>query len=106
VAGQPFFKEFAVRCPHPVSFVNQALLEEYGIVGGYDLGQDYPQLANYMLLCVTEMNTRTEIEELAEALGEIAGMDPEEYGAEDVGQVERDEDADDEIDTAPEVSHA
>ena len=80
VADRPFFKEFVVRCPHPVAFVNQVLLEEYAILGGYDLGQDYPELAGHMLLCVTEMNTRPEIEELAEALQEIAGMKPEDYG--------------------------
>jgi glycine dehydrogenase subunit 1 len=103
---RPFFKEFVLRCPHPVPFVNQVLLEEYGIVGGYDLGQDYPQLANHMLLCVTEMNTRTEIEELAEALGEIAHLDPEEYGAEDVAEAAGNRDGDDEVRHAPEVSHA
>lgn len=80
VSGGPFFKEFVVRCPHPIAFINQVLLEEHGIVGGYDLGQDYPELSGHMLVCVTEMNTRAEIEELAEALGEITGLDPEEYG--------------------------
>jgi glycine dehydrogenase subunit 1 len=76
----PFFKEFVVRCPHPVGFINHVLLTEYGIVGGYDLGQDYPRLADHILLCVTEMNTRAEIEELAEALQEIAELDPTDYG--------------------------
>jgi glycine dehydrogenase subunit 1 len=80
VSTAPFFKEFVVRCPHPVAFINQVLLEEHGIVGGYDLGQDYPALSGHMLLCATEMNTRVEIEELAEALSEIAGLNPEEYG--------------------------
>ena len=37
-----------------------------------------------MLLCVTEMNTRAEIDELAEALAEIAGLDPAEYGVDDL----------------------
>jgi len=107
-AGAPFFKEFALRCPHPVSFVNQVLLDEYGIVGGYDLGQDYPQLANHMLLCVTEMNTRFEIEELAEALAEIAGLDPAEYGADDVESADGGDnnDASSSVSHAREVSHA
>jgi glycine dehydrogenase subunit 1 len=77
LSGRPFFKEFVVRCPRPVSLINQALLEDYGILGGYDLGQDYPELSSHMLLCVTEMNTREEIEELAEALAEIAGRPQE-----------------------------
>ncbi len=35
-----------------------------------------------MLLCVTEMNSRWEIEDLAQALSEIAALDPEQYGFE------------------------
>jgi glycine dehydrogenase subunit 1 len=73
-----FFKEFVVRCPAPVAEINAALLDEWGIVGGYDLGQDYPALKDHMLLCVTEMLTRADIEDLAEALAEIAGDKSEE----------------------------
>jgi len=68
----PFFKEFVVRCPRPVAEINAALSERYGIVGGYDLGADYPQFKDHMLLCVTEMNTREDIEGLVTALKEIA----------------------------------
>ncbi len=68
----PFFKEFVVKCPAPVSKVNDYLIDEWGILGGYDLSQDYPQMENAMLLCVTEMNTREEIDALIEALQEIA----------------------------------
>jgi glycine dehydrogenase subunit 1 len=75
VSDGPFFKEFVVRCPKPVAAINQMLLDEYGIVGGYDLGCDYPALKDHTLLCVTEMNSRAEIEALAEALEEIANMD-------------------------------
>ena len=78
VSTGPFFKEFVVKCPMPVAEVNEALLDEWGIVGGYDLGQDYPALRDHMLLCVTEMVSRAEIEELAEALAEIAGTGDEE----------------------------
>jgi glycine cleavage system P protein (glycine dehydrogenase) subunit 1 len=68
----PFFKEFVVRCPRPVSEINELLLDEYGIVGGYDLGREYPTLTDHMLVCVTEMNTREEIEALVEGLDEIS----------------------------------
>ena len=78
VSTGPFFKEFVVRCPAPVAEINAALLDEWGIVGGYDLGQDYPALKDHMLLCVTEMLTRADIEDLAEALAEIAGDESEE----------------------------
>src|SRR5262245_46671153 len=66
----PFFKEFVVRCPHPIAEINAALRER-GIIGGYDLSQDYPGHENSMLLCVTEMNSRAEIDALVEALGSI-----------------------------------
>jgi glycine dehydrogenase subunit 1 len=78
VSTGPFFKEFVVRCPAPVAEINAALLDEWGIVGGYDLGQDYPALKDHMLLCVTEVLTRAEIDDLAEALAEIAGDESEE----------------------------
>ena len=66
----PFFKEFVVRCPRPVAAVNAALRER-AIVGGYDLSADHPHLGNAMLLCVTEMNSRREIDALVEALGGV-----------------------------------
>ncbi len=68
--GKPFFKEFVVQCPKPVQEINNYLLEEWGVIGGYDLGKDYPDLENHMLLCVTEMNPRQEIDLLVEALEE------------------------------------
>jgi glycine dehydrogenase subunit 1 len=67
----PFFKEFVVQCPLPVAEINRLLLDEYGILGGYDLGNDYPELKDHMLVCVTEMNSRADIEALAEALAEV-----------------------------------
>jgi glycine dehydrogenase subunit 1 len=66
----PFFKEFAVVCPRPVADINAALRER-GIVGGYDLSGDYPHLGQAMLLCVTEMNSRGEIDALVETLGKL-----------------------------------
>jgi len=72
IDDRPFFKEFAVRCPRPIKEINDYLLDEWGIIGGYDLGRDYPHLEDHMLLCVTEMNPREEIDLLVEALGEVA----------------------------------
>jgi glycine dehydrogenase subunit 1 len=63
----PFFKEFAVACPRPVAELNDALAAQ-GIVGGYDLSRDYPQHGNAMLLAVTEMNSRADIDALVAAL--------------------------------------
>jgi glycine dehydrogenase subunit 1 len=67
----PFFNEFVIRCPKSVSEINSKLLEE-GILGGYDLGQDYPGLANHMLLAVTEMNSREDIDYLVDVLAEVS----------------------------------
>ena len=50
--------------------INELLLEK-GILGGYDLEPDYPQAKNQMLVCVTEMNTRQQIDRLVEALKAI-----------------------------------
>jgi glycine dehydrogenase subunit 1 len=59
-----FFKEFVVRCPRPPAEVNRALLER-GTIGGLDVSDQTP---NGLLLCVTEMNTRAEIDALVEGL--------------------------------------
>jgi glycine dehydrogenase subunit 1 len=65
---KPFFKEFVVKLNQSVSEVNDFLLDQFDIVGGYDLGQDYPHLKNHMLIAVTETNTRQEIDDLVEGL--------------------------------------
>jgi glycine dehydrogenase subunit 1 len=67
----PFFKEFIVTCPRPVHEINTALLEDYHIIGGYDLGKDYPDRTGQMLIAVTETNPKSEIDDLVEALREI-----------------------------------
>jgi glycine dehydrogenase subunit 1 len=67
----PFFHEFVLRCPAPVEEINAHLLE-HDILGGYDLGQDYPGMGNHMMIAVTEMNSAEEIDELAEVLAEVS----------------------------------
>jgi glycine dehydrogenase subunit 1 len=68
---RPFFNEFVVECPESVKEINDFLLDEHDIIGGYDLGHDYPALKNHMLVCCTETNTREEIDALIEALAEV-----------------------------------
>ncbi|MGQ9887121.1 MAG: aminomethyl-transferring glycine dehydrogenase subunit GcvPA [Aggregatilineales bacterium] len=68
---KPFFNEFVVKCPRPVREINARLLDQ-GIIGGLDLSADYPHLNNHMLLCVTEVNTRAEIDALVSVLEEAA----------------------------------
>ena len=64
-----FFQEFVVECPGDPSKINEKLLD-HGIIGGADISAQVP---NGMLVCVTEMNTRDEIDILAAALTEIGG---------------------------------
>ena len=73
---KPFFNEFVVKCPKSVATVNAYLLDEHGIIGGYDLGQDYPHLKNHMLVAVTEMNTKEQIDDLAAALEHLSPKPP------------------------------
>jgi len=70
--SQAFFKEFAVRLPRPSADVNRHLRQRHGIVGGYDLGRDYPHLQAHMLIAVTEVNTRESIDRLVRALAEVS----------------------------------
>lgn len=70
--GKPFFKESVVKMPKPIDAVNEFLLEEFDIIGGYDLGQDYPHLKNHMLIAVTETNNKQEIDDLVTGLKEAA----------------------------------
>jgi glycine dehydrogenase subunit 1 len=45
---------------------------EYDILGGHDLGQDFAELKDHMLLAVTEMNSKEEIDDLVDILQEVA----------------------------------
>ena len=68
---EPFFNEFAVRCPRPAEETNDFLLDQ-GILGGYSLGRDYPGFEKVMLLAVTEMNSKEDIDTLVDVLAEVS----------------------------------
>ena len=61
-----FFQEFVVSCPENPSEVNRRLMDR-NILGGLDVSDRFE---NGMLLCVTEMNSREDIDALVEALSE------------------------------------
>ena len=63
-----FFKEFTVRCPLAPAEINRRLLER-GIVGGLDISDQVP---SGMLIAVTEMNSREDIDALVDALAEVS----------------------------------
>lgn len=69
---KPFFNEFVVQCPGPVPAINAYLrsgrVRDTQILGGYDLSEDYPELGDAMLVAVTEMNSKAEIDLFVEAL--------------------------------------
>ena len=67
---EPFFHEFVLQTPKPAGEVNHYLLD-HGILGGYDLGADYPDMKNHLLVAVTEMNSKDEIDTLVEVLKEM-----------------------------------
>ena len=67
VINTEFFNEFVVECPRPVAEINHALYHDK-MIGGYDLSNDYPHIKNGMLIAVTEMNTREQIDALVKAL--------------------------------------
>lgn len=68
---KPFFNEFTVRCPKSAAEINADLLD-YDILAGFELGSAYSGLDNYLLIAVTEMNSREEIDLLVSALQEVS----------------------------------
>jgi glycine dehydrogenase subunit 1 len=64
---KPFFKEFALTSDIEPEKVNAELRKE-NIIGGYDLGKEYPQLKNSILYAVTEKRTKEEIDKLTSVM--------------------------------------
>lgn len=68
----PFFHEAVLQLDRPVAAV-LAELSAQGILGGYDLTADYPELGNALLVCATETRSATDIGKYAAALTKIFG---------------------------------
>ncbi len=64
----PFFKEFVVQLDGSVADKNKELFAQK-MIGGLDLGKFYPELANCMLVCVTENRTKAEIDAFVAGMG-------------------------------------
>ena len=63
-----FFNEFVVKLEGKTpEEANKALLKKK-IIGGLPLGRFYPELADSMLLCATEMSRRADMDAVAEVL--------------------------------------
>lgn len=68
----PRFNEFVVRAPLDASDLLSRLGKEKGIEGGIPLWRFFPDWPNDFLVCVTEINTRAEIDALVEGLSEVS----------------------------------
>lgn len=68
----PFFNEFVVRAPAVVARWRE-LGEEHGVVAGLPLGPWFPELADSVLLCATEVHGAKEIDRLTEVVSACTG---------------------------------
>ncbi|EJD5714359.1 aminomethyl-transferring glycine dehydrogenase subunit GcvPA [Staphylococcus pseudintermedius] len=66
------YNEFVVRFDRSIAEVNRALLDE-GIIGGFDLSVVDDTFENRMLVAVTELRTKEEIDTFVQKAGEING---------------------------------
>jgi glycine dehydrogenase subunit 1 len=66
--SKPFFKEFIVQLPRPVRVVNEILLNDFGIIGGFDLGEVFEDQSCHALIAVTETVTKSDIDRLVDGL--------------------------------------
>jgi glycine dehydrogenase subunit 1 len=67
----PFFNEFVVRGPIPAVELLARLAKDKAIEGGIALSRYLPDTDNDFLVCVTETNTREQIDALVAALSEL-----------------------------------
>ncbi len=63
----PGFHEFVLKVPQPAEDVFARLLNR-GVAAGLPLGRHWPELADCLLVCVTEKRTRAQIDRLAAEL--------------------------------------
>ncbi|ANI74449.1 aminomethyl-transferring glycine dehydrogenase subunit GcvPA [Staphylococcus aureus] len=64
------FNEFVVKFDKPIQQVNEELVK-YNIIGGFDLGVVSDDFKNHMLIAVTELRTKGEIDTFVEKAGEL-----------------------------------
>ncbi|HCV0425657.1 TPA: aminomethyl-transferring glycine dehydrogenase subunit GcvPA [Staphylococcus aureus] len=64
------FNEFVVKFDKPIQQVNEELVK-YNIIGGFDLDVVSDDFKNHMLIAVTELRTKDEIDTFVEKAGEL-----------------------------------
>ncbi len=75
---QPVVREFAVKLEVPVEKVI-ARCREHGVNPGYRLGIDYPELTDGLLVAITELRSRADIDRLVDVLADAVGGELEAY---------------------------
>ncbi len=65
------FNEFVIETKKPPTEINEQLLKR-SIIGGLGLQRHYPELKNCMLFCVTEYNTKEEIDVMLETISKVS----------------------------------
>jgi glycine dehydrogenase subunit 1 len=63
----PSFNEFVVKTPRPAAEIAEQLLSK-NIIAGLPLSKYYPDMTHALLVCVTEQNTKADIDQLVTAL--------------------------------------
>jgi glycine dehydrogenase subunit 1 len=71
VFNRPVFHEKVLRLNKPVAKV-LAHMAANGVLGGFDLSVDYPELGNALLVCCTETKTPADIARYVAALDQRA----------------------------------
>lgn len=66
--SSPTFNEFVVRAPRNANEILENLRAENEIIGGLALSKYYSDNPNDFLVCVTEMNTKAQIDNLVDSL--------------------------------------
>ncbi|HEV8245293.1 MAG TPA: aminomethyl-transferring glycine dehydrogenase subunit GcvPA [Polyangiaceae bacterium] len=67
----PLFNEFSVRVPGGSAARVCRELEQRGIIAGFDLGRSDPKLSDRLLVAVTELHRREELDRFVQALATI-----------------------------------
>ena len=73
----PIFHEQALRLPIPTAEVLQALASN-DVLGGFDLGREYPELGDALLTCATEMRSEAEMIVFRDQLRKVLAVPPAE----------------------------
>ena len=72
VFDRPCFHECVLKVGAPLNTVLPALAGD-NLIAGYDLGQDYPELEDCLLVCATETKTEQDLDHYVEAMNRVVG---------------------------------